>query len=98
VIVTAVIAVLIVALPFLLFYGIFSTFLTGFLPWIAGGLFVLPLFSVIAFFPWVLLGSWQAIYTSTVWTLTYREIKALPAIAASAEPKVEPPAVLPPAS
>ena len=94
VIVTAVIAGLVVALPFLLFAGIFSTFLGGVLPWIAGGLFVAPLFFPLAFSPWVLLGSWQTVYTSTVWTLTYREIKALPAIVAA--PKVEP--VVPPAS
>jgi hypothetical protein len=81
VIVTAVIAVLVVALPFLLLVGLFSTFLGSFLPWIAAGLFVAPLFFPIAFLPWVLLGSWQTVYTSTVWTLTYREIKALPAIA-----------------
>jgi len=72
-------------LPFLLFVGIFSTFLGGYLPWIAGGLFVAPLFFTIAFSPWLLLGSWQSVYTSTVWTLTYREIKALPAIAPQME-------------
>ena len=88
VIVTAVIAVLVVAIPFLLFVGIFSTFLSGVLPWIAGGLFVAPLFFPIAFSPWVLLSSWQAVYTSTVWTLTYREIKALPSF--TPEPKLEP--------
>jgi hypothetical protein len=78
VIVTVVIAVLIAALPFLLFVGIFSTFLAGWLPWVAGFLFVAPLFFTLAFSPWLLLGSWQAVYASTVWTLTYREIKALP--------------------
>ena len=88
VIVTAAIALLVVALPYLLFVGIFSAFLSGTLPWIAGGLFVLPLFALIAFSPWMLLESWRTIYTSTVWTLTYREIKALPAI--TPEPKVEP--------
>jgi hypothetical protein len=88
VIVTAVIALLVVAVPFLLFVGIFSTFLTGWLPWIAGGLFVAPLFFPLAFSPWVLLGSWQSVYTSTVWTLTYREIKALPSL--TPEPKLEP--------
>jgi hypothetical protein len=96
VIVTAVIALLVVAIPFLLFAGIFSTFLAGYLPWIAGTLFVAPLFFTLAFSPWVLLGSWQSVYTSTVWTLTYREIKALPAIVAA--PKIEPPVVVPPAS
>ncbi len=96
VVVTVVIAALVSALPYLLFVGLFSTFLGGWLPWVAGGLFVIPLFFTIAFSPWVLLGSWQAVYTSTVWTLTYREIKALPAIAAV--PKAEPPVVVPPAS
>jgi hypothetical protein len=92
VIITAVIALLVAALPFLLFAGIFSTFLAGWLPWIAGALFVAPLFFTIAFSPWLLLGSWKAVYTSTVWTLTYREIKALPALVTA--PKVEP---IPPA-
>jgi hypothetical protein len=80
VIVTAVIALLVVSVPFLLLVGLFSTFLTGVLPWVAGGLFMLPLFFTIAFSPWLLFGSWQAVYTSTVWTLTYREIKALPSL------------------
>jgi len=85
VILTAVIAVLVSAIPYMLFVGIFSTFLGGVLPWVAGGLFIAPLFFTIAFSPWVLLGSWQQIFTSTVWTLTYREIKALPALAPEAE-------------
>jgi hypothetical protein len=88
VLVTAAIAILIVALPYLLLVGIFSTFLGGFLPWVAAGLFIMPLFFPLAFAPWVLLGSWQSVYTSTVWTLTYREIKALPAPAL--EPIVQP--------
>lgn len=77
VVVTMVIAALVSALPFLLFVGIFSTFLGSWFPWIAAFLFVAPLFFTLAFSPWLLLGSWQAVYTSTVWTLTYREIKAL---------------------
>jgi len=85
VIVTAVIAALVVAAPYLLLVGAFSLFLNGVLPWIAGGLFVIPLFFTIAFSPWLLLGSWQTVFTSTVWTLTYREIKALRAIAPQTE-------------
>jgi hypothetical protein len=76
--VTAAVAAVVVALPGLLLVGLFSTYLSGWLPWAAAGLFLLPLFFPIAFSPWVVLGSWQKIYTSTVWTLTYREIKALP--------------------
>jgi len=82
VIVTAAIAVLVVAIPGLLLVGLFSLFLGGPLPWIAAGIFVLPLFFLIAFSPWLLLGSWEKVYTSIVWTLTYREIKALPTLLA----------------
>jgi hypothetical protein len=85
VILTSIVAALVAAIPALLLVGIFSLFLTGPLPWIAAGLFVLPLFFTIAFSPWLLLGSWQSVFTSTVWTLTYRELKALPAIAPQAE-------------
>ena len=85
VLVTAFLAALVVALPFLLLLGVFSTFLSGPLPWIAAGIFVLPFFAILGFSPWLMLGSWQRIYTSTVWTLTYREIKALPATVAPAE-------------
>ncbi len=79
VIITTVVAAVIVAVPGLLLVGLFSLFLNGYLPWIAGGIFIAPLFFTLAFSPWVLLTAWQQIYTSTVWTLTYREIKALPA-------------------
>ena len=86
VIVTSVVAAIVAAVPALLLVGLFSLFLTGLLPWIAAALFILPLFLVIAFSPWLLLDSWKSVYASTVWTLTYREIKALPAIAPQAEP------------
>jgi hypothetical protein len=79
VLVTTILAALVVAIPGLLLAGLFSLFLSGYVPWIAAGIFVLPLFFVIAFSPWALLTAWQQIYSSTVWTLTYREIKALPA-------------------
>ena len=81
VIVTSIIAAIVVAVPGLLLVGVFSLFLSGPLSWIAAALFVLPLFLIIAFSPWLLLGSWKTVYTSTVWTLTYREIKALPVLA-----------------
>ena len=77
--VTAIIAAVVVSIPGLLLAGFFSLFLSGYMPLIVGGIFVLPLFFVIAFLPWGLLTAWQQIYSSTVWTLTYREIKALPA-------------------
>ena len=76
--ITAIIAAVVVAVPGLLLVGFFSLFLGGYLPWIVGGIFVAPLFFTLAFSPWVLLTAWQQVFSSTVWTLTYREIKALP--------------------
>lgn len=85
VLITTVIAAIVSAIPGLLLVGLFSLFLNGYLPWIAGGIFIMPLFFTLAFSPWVLLTAWQQVYTSTVWTLTYREIKALPAQVPAAE-------------
>lgn len=81
VVITVIIAVVISAIPAALFAAFFSLFLSAYLPWIAGGLFVLPLFFIVAFSPWIFLaGVWQT-YTSTVWTLVYRELINPPAIA-----------------
>lgn len=86
VIVTIVIALVISAIPVLLLVGVFSLFLGNVLAWVLGIVFTLPLFFTIAFSPWLLLTSWQAVFASTVWTLTYREIKALPAAVTVEEP------------
>jgi hypothetical protein len=86
VLVTSLIGLIIAAGPVLLVVGITSLFLSGWLPWIVGVVFGLPLFFTIAFSPWLLFGSWQSVFTSTVWTLTYRELKALPALAAESGP------------
>ena len=80
VVVTGVVGALVAVIPALLTGGLTSIFLHGWLPWIVGALFALPLFFTIAFSPWLLLGSWQTVFTSTVWTLVYRELKALPAL------------------
>ena len=90
VIVTVILTLLIVSLPYLLLVGIFSLFVGGILPWIAAGLFVAPLFFTLAFSPWILVSSWQSVFTSTVWTLTYREIKALPALSTPVLPTPPP--------
>jgi len=80
VVVTAVAGALVAVIPVLLAGGLTSLFLNGWLPWIVGVLFALPLFFTVAFSPWLLLGSWQTVFASTVWTLVYRELKALPAL------------------
>lgn len=76
----------IIAIPVMLLYGLFGMFLSDVLAWTLGILFTLPLFLIMAFFPMIVLGGWQAVFTSSVWTLTYREIKALPNGGAEADP------------
>ena len=79
--VTVIAGAVVAAIPGLLFVGFFSLFFNSYMAWIAGGLFVLPLFFIVGFSPWVFLqGLWLA-YTSTVWTLVYRELTLLPELA-----------------
>lgn len=87
---TIVLGVVVSALPGLLFAGISSLFLSGYLPWIVGVLAGLPLFLLVGFSPLIFLGSLERVFTSTVWTLVYRELKALPVIAPAAEVVEEP--------
>ena len=86
ILVTLILAILVVAIPALLLVGFFNLFVGNVVAWVLGIVFVLPLFFVLAFSPWVLVGAWQAVFTSTVWTLTYREIKALPVTVAAEVP------------
>jgi hypothetical protein len=75
---------LVALVPALITGGLTSLFVSGWAPWIVGGVFALPLFALITFSPWLLLWGWASVYTSTVWTLVYRELKALPALTAPA--------------
>jgi hypothetical protein len=86
---TIVAGVIVGALPGLLFAGISSLFLSGYLPWIVGALAGLPLFALVAFSPLLFLGGLERVFSSTVWTLVYRELKALPVIAPVVEPAAE---------
>jgi len=41
----------------------------------------MPFFLVVAFSPVLLVSGWGLIHQSSVWTLTYRELKALETVA-----------------
>jgi hypothetical protein len=70
-------AAIVAAIPGLAVFGITSIFASGPLAWILGILAALPFFFVIVFAPLTLAGGWYKIYESSVWTLAYREMKAL---------------------
>ncbi len=87
-ILTAVGGLLVAIVPALLTAGIASLLSApDFWPWIFAAIIGLPLFAVVAFSPILLVGGWGLIYQSSVWTLTYRELKALEAVTpATVEP------------
>lgn len=81
---------IVAAVPGLLAFGITSIFASGPLSWIIGALVALPFFFTMLFAPLVLISGWFTIYESSVWTLAYREMKALEGLSPVAE--LEPPA------
>jgi hypothetical protein len=93
-IVLALPAAVVALIPGLAVFGITSIFASGPLAWILGVLAALPFFFLIVFAPLALVTGWYKIYSSSVWTLTYREIQALESVAPAAG-NVTPPADLP---
>ncbi len=69
------------AIPGLVAFGITSIFASGPIAWILGILVAIPFFFLVLFAPLTLISGWYAIYGSSVWTLTYREMKALESVA-----------------
>jgi len=81
-ILTAVGGVLVAIVPTLLTAGVASLLSApDYWPWIFAAIIGLPFFFVVAFSPILLVSGWGQIYQSNVWTLTYRELKTLEAIA-----------------
>jgi len=81
-ILTAVGGVLVAIVPTLLTAGVASLFSApDYWPWIFAAIIGLPFFFVVAFSPIFLVSGWGQTYQSSVWTLTYRELKALDAVA-----------------
>ena len=76
-VVTILAGLIVGGLPGMLVGLVSSLFLGGPLPWIVGVLFGLPFFLVVAFSPLLFFRGLGLVYSSTAWTLTYRELKAM---------------------
>jgi hypothetical protein len=77
-ILTAVGGVLAAVVPALLTAGIASLLSApAYCPWIFALVMGLHFFFIVTFSPIFLVNGWGQIYQSSVWTLTYRELKAL---------------------
>jgi hypothetical protein len=83
-VVTALAGIIAGGLPGLLFVGITSLFLGQPLPWLVGAIIGLPLFLLVTFSPVIFIQGLAMTFSSTVWTLTYRELNALQSLAPEA--------------
>jgi hypothetical protein len=84
-IVTALGGVVAASVPALLTAGI-SSLLSApdYWPWIFALVISFPLFAVVAFSPILFVNGWGLTFESSVWTLTYRELKALETVTLAA--------------
>jgi hypothetical protein len=82
--------VIVAAIPGLIAFGISSLFTGSILSAIIGGVIALPFLFTVLFSPLYLISAWYKVFDSSVWTLTYRELKVL-----ERQPVVPEPVVLP---
>ena len=68
---------IVAAIPAAIGYGITSLFSTMVWPWVVAALVALPFFFTVAFAPIYLISGWINIFGSSVWTLTYRQLKMM---------------------
>ena len=80
-----IVAALIAGLPALLAGSIAGFFTQGTTPWIVAAIIGVPIFLVAVIIPGALIGGWQKVFSSSAWTLTYREALALELIKVNAE-------------
>jgi hypothetical protein len=81
-ILTAVGGLLVAIVPTLLTAGLASLLsVPSYWPWAFAAIIGMPFFAVVAFSPILLVSGWGLVYQSGVWTLTYRELKALETVA-----------------
>ncbi len=81
-------AALVAAIPGLIAFGIASLFTGGILAGIIGIIVGLPFFFLVLFAPLTLISGWYMIFDSSIWTLTYREMKALESLQPAADVEI----------
>jgi len=67
--------------PALIVWGLTNLFLEGVLPYILAAVVGIPIFLLVVSVPWLFLGGLMEVFKSGVWTLTYRELRALEGLA-----------------
>ena len=75
--VTFLLAVVLGGIPIVVIAMVAHVFMSGLTPWLMGALAGLPVFMVVLVSPVLLVSGWVEIYKSAIWTLAYRDLKAL---------------------
>ena len=78
-------AAIVAGLPALLAGAIVGIFAHGVTPWIVAAFVGAPIFLIVVIIPGALIGGWQKVFSSSAWTLTYRETLALEQVKANGE-------------
>jgi hypothetical protein len=69
--------------------GITALFIDGVTPWIMGILAGLPIFIVVMISPILFVSGLVEVYKSSIWTLAYRDLKAMELTAQTAFPQAQ---------
>jgi hypothetical protein len=81
--------IIVAAIPAAIAFGLTALFGGGPIAWIVAALVAAPFLLLVAFTPLTIISAWFHIYSSNVWTLTYREIKALDLVKPEMTPAVK---------
>jgi hypothetical protein len=81
-------AAIVAAIPAAIAFGLTSLFGGGPVAWIVAALVAVPFFLMITLAPLTMVSGWYQLYQSNVWTLTYRDIKALEVVKKEEAPAV----------
>lgn len=79
------VGIIVGGIPALLVFGVTSLVFGGAMPWILAAMIGIPISILVVAIPWLFLGGLMEVFKSSVWTLTYRELRALERV----EPKFE---------
>jgi hypothetical protein len=74
-------------------HGIAGLFMQGAAAWVAAGAVGIPLFVLVLVIPLALLAGLREVFTSSSWTLTYRELRALESLEPVELPEADAPGV-----
>jgi hypothetical protein len=84
-----IVAVMLGGFPALLVGGLASLIFEGAVPWILAGAIGIPIFILVVALPRLFLDGLVEVFKSSVWTLTYRELRALESLETEPEPLLE---------